>query len=102
MPRQIPIMAAIILLLYPGIGIANHATAPQIDNGLAAPQINNGLVAIWNACDRLFGPAPDPRAAENWTANEKQRASDVVDCFKQVQRTLRELSIEATDGRTGI
>jgi hypothetical protein len=93
MPRQIPIVAAIILLLYPGSGIANHATAPQIDNGLAA---------IWNACDRLFGPAPDPHAAKNWTADEKQLANDVVDCFKQVQRTLREISIEATDGRTGI
>ena len=96
MHRQIPIMAAIILLLYLGSGIASYDTRDT------APQVNNGLVAIWNACDRLFGPAPDPRAAENWTANEKQRASDVVDCFKQVQRTLRELSIEATDGRTGI
>jgi hypothetical protein len=46
------------------------------------------------------GPAPDPRA-KNWTADEKRRATDVVDCFKQVQRKLRELSIEATDGRTG-
>jgi hypothetical protein len=91
-------MAAIILLLYPGSGIANHDTDPRIDT----PRINNDLAAIWNACDQLFGPAPDPRAAENWTANEKRRANDVVDCFKQVQRKLRELSIEATDGRTGI
>ena len=96
MPRQIPIVAAIILLLYSRSGIANYDTRDT------APQINNGLVAIWNACDRLFGPAPDPRAARNWTADEKQRANDVVDCFKQVQRKLRELSIEATDGRRGI
>ena len=96
MPRQIPIVAAIILLLYSGSGIANYDTRDT------APQINNGLVAIWDACDRLFGPAPDPRAAGNWTADEKRRANDVVDCFKQVQRTLRELSIEATDGRAGI
>jgi len=96
MPRQIPIVAAIILLLYSGSGIANYDTRDT------APQINNGLVAIWDACDRLFGPAPDPRGAKNWTADEKQRANDVVDCFKRVQRKLRELSIEATDGRTGI
>ena len=96
MPRQIPIVAAIILLLYSGSGIANYDTRDT------APQINNGLVAIWDACDRLFGPAPDPRGAKNWTADEKQRANDVVDCFKRVQRKLRELSIEATDGRRGI
>ena len=52
MPRQIPIVAAIILLLYSGSGIANYDTRDT------APQINNGLVAIWDACDRLFGPAP--------------------------------------------
>ena len=96
MPRQIPIVAAIILLLYSRSGIANYDTRDT------APQINNGLVAIWDACDRLFGPAPDPRGAKNWTADEKQRASDVVDCFKRVQRKLLELSIEATDGRRGI
>ena len=95
MPRQIPIVAAIILLLYPGSGIANYDTHDT------APQINNGLAAIWDACDRLFGPAPDPRA-KNWTADERRRATDVVDCFKQVQRKLREISIEATDGPTGI
>ena len=96
MPRQIPIVAAIILLLYSGSGIANYDTRDT------APQINNGLVAIWDACDRLFGPAPDPHGAKSWTADEKQRANDVVDCFKRVQRKLRELSIEATDGRAGI
>jgi hypothetical protein len=98
MPRQIPIVAVIILLLYPGSGIANHDTARRIDT----PRINNDLAAIWNACDRLFGPAPDPHLAKNWTTDERQRANDVVDCFKQVQRKLRELSIEATDGRTEI
>ena len=87
MPRQIPIVAAIILLLYPESGIANYDTR---DN---APQINNGLAAIWDACDRLFGPVPDPRA-KNWTADERRRTTDVVDCFKQVQRKLRETSID--------
>jgi hypothetical protein len=87
MPRQIPIATAVILLLYPGSGIANYDTRDT------APQINNGLAAIWDSCDRLYGPAPDPRA-KNWTADEKQRANDVVDCFKQVQRKLRETSID--------
>jgi hypothetical protein len=89
MSRYLPIFAVITLLLYPASGMAKHETAPEIDNELAA---------IWDACDRLFGPAPDPGAAKNWTADEQRRANNVVDCVTQVQRKLRELSIR----RTGI
>src|SRR5262249_9432040 len=85
MPRQIPIVAAIILLLYPGSGIATY------DPRDTAPQINNGLAAIWDSCDRLFGPAPDPRA-KNWTADEKRRANDGS------AQTTRDLDRRLTDG----
>ena len=92
MPRYIQVIAAIILL-YPASGMAGHDTETGLDKDVAA---------IWDACDRLFGPAPDPSAAKRWTADEKQRATEVVDCFTEVQRKLREISIQATDRRTAI
>lgn len=92
MRRSIQILSAIVLL-YPGSGMAKHDATPHIDDR---------LTAIWDACDRRFGPVPDPATAKSWTDGDKQRASDVVDCFRQIQRKLRDRPIQAIEGMIGI
>ena len=92
MRRSIQIICAIVLL-YPSIGMAKHDTTPRIDDR---------LTAIWDACDLRFGPVPDPARAKSWTDADKQRATDVVDCFRQIQRKLRDRPIEAIEGMIGV
>ena len=78
MRRYLRIMSAVVVL-YPWSGMAKHNATPQIDDR---------VTAIWDACDRRFGPAPDPAADA-----DRQRANDVVECFRQVQRKLRDMPI---------
>ncbi len=92
MPRYVRILAT-IALLYPVGGIARPGTIPESDDRLRA---------IWDACDLRFGPAPDPTKAKSWTDADKQRASDVVECFSQIQRKLRNMPVQAIEGMIGI
>ena len=92
MPCCMQILAS-VALLYPVIALARPSTTPQPDER---------LTAIWDACDLRFGPAPDPAIAKTWTDAEKQRANDVVDCFKRLQRQLRDMPIQAIEGMIGI
>ncbi|HEV2549608.1 MAG TPA: hypothetical protein VGU20_19990 [Stellaceae bacterium] len=92
MPRHMRILAA-IALLYPAIAVARPNTMPDTDER---------LTAIWDACDLRFGPVPDPAIAKNWTNADKQRATDVVECFRQIQRRLRDMPAEAIQGMIGI
>jgi hypothetical protein len=92
MRRYILILTA-IAFSYPATVVARPNTTRDTDER---------LTAIWDACDLRFGPAPDPAMAKNWTDADKQRANDVVECFRQVQRKLRETPVEAIEGMIGI
>jgi hypothetical protein len=89
---QIIVMSAIVLL-YPGSGVAKHDTKPHIDDH---------LTAIWNACDLRFGPVPDPTRAKSWTDADQQRANDVIECFKQIERKLRDMPVHAIEEMIGL
>jgi hypothetical protein len=92
MTRYMRILAT-FALLYPVAGMARPSTTAQPDER---------LTAIWDACDLRFGPAPDPAIAKSWTDADKQRANDVVECFTQVQRKLRDRPVQAIGGTVGI
>jgi hypothetical protein len=53
-----------VVVLYPWSGMAKHNATPQIDDR---------VTAIWDACDRRFGPAPDPARVKSWTDADRQR-----------------------------
>jgi hypothetical protein len=91
MSRYIAMMAA-ITMLYPASGMAKYHPTVEIDEH---------LTATWEACDQRFGPSPDPVAAKNWTADERQRAHDVVDCFRWLRRQLRDIPLQAIEGMIG-
>ena len=69
--RAVPMIAALVLLSP----IA--ALAQSRDRGA---ETDKRVALIWNACDRRFGPVPDPKALKSWTVADKQRAMNVFHC----------------------
>jgi hypothetical protein len=70
--RAIPIIVALVLLSPLG------ALAQNQDRGEVT---DKRITMIWNACDRRFGPVPDPKALKSWTVADKQRAMNVFHCI---------------------
>jgi len=69
--RAMPIIAALVLLSPIGALAQSHDRGEETDKR---------ITVIWNACDRRFGPIPDPKALKSWTTADKQRAMNVFHC----------------------